>query len=173
MEISHHITFEFALALAKDEAINFVRDVERSLERADFIRGLERIHESDFGQDYIRANIPINAAMFGQHELGFQSLLIPTPQGAILQAIPFDNPQTAWAEVSGEAQVSALPKGSLVNYDFNIKIYLILPKAEKWGGRALMKMIEFTAQQVLSRIAEAFPAAIQSAAKEAEAKFIA
>jgi len=174
MEISHKVPFEFELNLSQEAAIDFVRDVETSLSKADFIRDLYRYTETDLGHDYVTANIPINAAMFGQQKLGFQSLLIPTKTGARLQALPLETPTAGWAEVAGEAVV--IPQNgdagsSLVRYDFDITIHLQLPKPEKWGGRALIKMIEFTAQQVLSKVAEEFPRSVQAAAKEVEAAY--
>ncbi len=171
MQISHKVPFEFELNLSKENAIAFVRDVEKSLSKADFIRDLYRYTETDLGHDYVTANIPINAAMFGQQKLAFQSLLIPTENGARLQALPLEIPTAGWAEVSGEAVVLNSPTdtSSLVRYDFDITIHLQLPKPEKWGGRALLKMIEFTAQQVLSKVAEEFPRSVQAAAKEVEA----
>ena len=170
MKISHKIAFEFDLALEQEQSITFVRDVVTSLDKASFIEDLYVFNEESLGHDYVRANIPINAAMFGQHKLGFQSLLVPTPKGARLQALPFETPKTGWAEVAGEAEVAPLPQGSKVLYHFDITIYLTLPKPEKWGGRALMKMIEYTAQQMLERIAAEFPKAVQTAASEFESR---
>lgn len=171
MQISHKVPFEFELNLSQEAAIEFVRDVELSLSKAEFIRDLFRYTETDLGHDYVTANIPINAAMFGQHKLAFQSLLIPTENGARLQELPLDTPTAGWAEVAGEAVVSAQGESSLVRYDFDITIHLQLPTPEKWGGRALIKMIEFTAQQVLTRVAEEFPRSVQAAAKEVEAAY--
>ena len=171
MQISHKVPFEFELNLSEKDAIDFVRDVEKSLSKADFIKDLYRYNETDLGHDYVTANIPINAAMFGQHKLGFQSLLIPTENGARLQALPLETPTAGWAEVAGEAVVVPKDTTSLVRYDFDITIHLQLPTPEKWGGRALIKMIEFTAQQVLTRVAEEFPRSVQAAAKEVEAAY--
>ncbi len=168
MRIEHSIPFDIDLSLNQQDAISFVQSVEHSLSKATFISNLQLLHEDTLGNDYIHASIPINAAMFGQHELDFQSLLISTPKGARLQALPFGTPKTSWAEVTGKAVVGALPKGSVVHYDFDITIHLNLPSPEGWGGKALLKMIEFTAQQVLKRIAEEFPKAVQTAANEFE-----
>ncbi len=168
MKIEHSILFNIELSLSQQDAISFVQSIEHSLSKVTFMSNLQLLHENTLGNDYIRASILINAAMFGQHELDFQSLLIPTTKGARLQALPFDTPKAGWAEVTGEAVVSVLPKGSAVNYDFDITIHLNLPKPERWGGRALLKMVEFTAQRVLEHIAEEFPKAVQAAASEFE-----
>ena len=50
-------------------------------------------------------------------------------------------------------------------------MHLDLPEPEKWGGRALMKMVEYTADRMLERIAAQFPEAIERAAKVFEATF--
>ena len=168
MKIEHSIPFDIDISLNQQDAISFVQSVEHSLSKATFINNLQLLHEDTLGHDYIQASIPINAAMFGQHQLDFQSLLIPLANGARLQALPFDTPKASWAEVTGKAIVNALPKGSTVHYDFDIIIHLNLPKPERWGGKALLKMIEFTAQQVLKHIAEDFPRAIQTAASKFE-----
>ena len=170
MKIEHSILFDIDLSLSQEDAISFVQSVEHSLSKATFISNLQLLHEDTLGNDYIQASIPINAAMFGQHELDFQSLLIPTVKGARLQALPFDTPKAGWAEVTGEAIVNVLPKGSTVHYDFYITIHLNLPTPERWGGKALLKMVEFTAQRVLKHIAEEFPKAVQAAANEFELK---
>lgn len=168
MRIEHSIPFDIDLSLNQQDAISFVQSVEHSLSAATFINNLQLLYEDTLEHSYIRASLPINAAMFGQHELDFQSLLIPTLKGARLQALPFTTPKAGWAEVTGKAIVSPLPKGSTVHYDFDITIHLNLPSSNRWGGKALLKMIEFTAQQVLKGIAEEFPKAVQIAAKEFE-----
>ncbi len=168
MKIEHSIPFDIDLSLSQQDAISFVQSVEHSLSKATFINNLQLLHEDTLEHDYICASIPINAAMFGQHQLDFQSLLIPIAKGARLQALPFDTPKASWAEVTGKAVVDSLPKGSTVHYDFDITIHLNLPRPEKWGGEALLKMIEFTAQQVLKHIAEEFPQAVKAAASKFE-----
>ena len=81
--------------------------------------------------------------------------------------------EPGWAEVAGVATVYPRPKGSHVEYRFDITIHLRLPKAEKWGGQALTKMIEFTANKVLEKVTSQFPSAVQQAAKEVEAAYAA
>ena len=172
MKLTHAVPFEFDLSLGVQSAISFVQDAETSLSRASFIRDM-KVTPVAPGDDasFVRASIPINAALFGQQTLSFQSLLEPTPRGARLVALPFEEDKMGWAEVAGEATVYPLPHGTRVTYHFDITIHLDLPEPEKWGGRALTKMIQFTAQQVLERIAGEFPKAVQAAAAEVEAKY--
>lgn len=171
MQLHHAINFDFDLALDSQAAIAFVRDVAQSLATATFIENLRVVPEEWLEHDLVQASIPINAAMFGQHHLSFQSLLIPTPKGARLQALPFDEPKRGWAEVAGTAEVRPLPHGASVQYDFDVTIHLQLPPAERWGGKALLKMVEYTANRVLETVVADFPRAIQSAAKIAEASY--
>ncbi len=169
MKLSHSVTFNFDLILPQAEAITFVRNADISLKNASFI---ENLSVSDNGK-HVSAAIPVNAALFGQQKLAFQSTLEATPKGAKLNALELETDQPGWAEVAGEAVVQARPKGSYVSYSFDITIHLRLPEAEKWGGKALTKMIEFTAQKVLENVTSQFPCAVQKAAKEVEAAYTA
>lgn len=169
MDITHAVHFTFDLTLAPAEAVAFVRDVPRSLARAEFIRDMEVFTVGELR--HVRAVLPVNAAFFGQQELTFESVLSPTVRGAELSPLPLSEPRLGWAEVAGRAEVQPLPSGSRVLYDFDITIHLNLPEPEKWGGRALLKMIHFTAQRVLENIAADFPAAVQAAAAETEAAY--
>jgi hypothetical protein len=171
MTLTHSVAFDIALGLSVPEAVAFVRDVRLSLSRARFIENLSLESPTlERGEPTtVSAHLPVNASLFGQQRLVFRSRLHPTPQGARLEAIPLDTDEPGWAEVSGEAQVTPDGEGSRVGYRFDITIHLRLPKAEKWGGRALIRMIEYTAQRVLENITQSFPEAVQAAALEAEA----
>lgn len=166
MKLTHAVTFDFTLGLPQQDAIAFVRDVETSLSQARFIEGLEVDSNA-----LVTASLPVNAALFGQQTLQFTSKLISTPKGAVLEPQQITTSAPGWAEVAGEAVVSPAPNGSAVRYHFDITIHLRLPEPEKWGGAALTKMIEFTASRVLERITASFPAAVQSAATEVEARY--
>lgn len=168
--LSHKVSFEVTLKLPPVAAVAFVRDAEASLARADFIENLELAPDPPLM--VVRAHLPVNASLFGQQRLEFRSRLHPTPQGARLEALPLETREPGWAEISGEAEVAPTPQGSSVTYHFNVTIHLRLPKAEKWGTRALSKMIEYTAKRVLENISARFPAAIQEAAREVEASYV-
>ncbi len=172
MKIAHAIHFTFDLDLAPAEAVAFVRDVRRSLAKAAFIRDMQVLTVAEL--THVRAVLPVNAAFFGQQELTFESVLSHAARGAVLSPLPITEPQLGWAEVAGRAEVQGLEvpglaNGSRVVYDFDITIHLNLPEPEKWGGRALLKMVHFTAQRVLENIAADFPKAVQAAAAETEA----
>ncbi len=166
MTLDHEVTFDFPLALDPADALEFVRDVPRSLSRADFLRSL-RLEGGD--PTVVAAELPVNAALFGQRLLPFRSELRPTPRGARLVGLPLDPDGPGWASVDGEAEVDPAPGGSRVRYRFQVRVHLRLPEAERWGGQALLRMIEYTAQTVLERVTAAFPEALGAAAREAEA----
>lgn len=168
MTLSHAVAFTFDLELPQREAVHFVQDVERSLSRASFIEDLCVTPEG-----LVSARLPVNAALFGQQRLAFSSYVRSTPEGARLEACTLDTDEPGWAEVAGEAVVGPQAVGSQVHYHFDITIHLKLPTPEKWGGQALVKMIEYTAQRVLENITSSFPSAVQAAAKEAEAAYAA
>jgi len=169
MKLAHAVHFTFDLALSQPDAVAFVQDVQGSLAKATFIRDMQVTKVGEM--QHVRASIPINAALFGQHDLSFESVLKPTARGAVLEPLPFSEPRMGWAEVAGEAEVHPLPAGSRAVYRFDITIHLDLPQPERWGGRALLKMIHFTAQRVLEGVAAEFPRAVQEAAAETEAAY--
>lgn len=162
MQLTHAVDFTFSLTLSQAAAVEFVRDANLSLSKASFIEDLQQ-HDG-----IVTASLPVNAALFGQQVLHFRSRVVPTMKGARLEPLPLETDQVGWAEVAGEATVKPLPQGSQVTYHFDITIHLRLPKAEKWGGKALTRMIEFTAKHVLETITSGFPQAVQEAAKEVE-----
>ena len=168
MELSHRIRFTFELALAPADAVRFVQDVRTSLAYADF---LEDLTVEDAPEPRVYAAIPVNAALFGQQRLPFESVLVPDVHGARLRPLPLVDVRPGWAEVAGAASVAASAAGSAVTYEFDIAIHLELPEPEQWGGRALLKMIEYTASRVLERVCAQFPAAVRAAAREVEAAY--
>jgi hypothetical protein len=188
MKITNTVTFDIHLALEQAAALDFVRDVRQSLANASFLSDLRvsdvptdivpaesgtkiGAEEGQTALQHVQASIVVNAALFGERALSFQSYVCPKAKGATLKALPFDEPKLGWAEVSGEATVHPLPQGSRIGYHFDITIHLDLPEAEKWGGRALSKMIHFTAQRTLERIVNDFPIAIQAAADAMHARY--
>jgi len=165
MTLEHEVAFELNLNLPPTRALAFVRDVPLSLSQADFLRSL-RVEEG-----VVYATLPVNAALFGQRLLPFESALETTPDGARLLGRPLDHDGPGWAWVDGEAHVSrGSHEGSRVHYRFRVKVHLRLPEAERWGGQALLRMIGYTAQTVLERVTAAFPVAIEGAARSLEAE---
>lgn len=165
MRLRHRVSFDVSLALDRATAIAFVRDVEGSLAHADFLHDLRSTPEGG-----VQAELPVNAALFGQQRLRFRSVVVPTPSGARLVGTELED-TPGWARVSGDAEISPQPSGCLVHYRFDIEIHLALPEPERWGGRALMKMIEVTAERVLQRVSARFPEAVGDAARAYEATF--
>lgn len=172
MMLQHRVEFDLELALPRGAALAFVRDVPRSLARASFLEALTVVPGHP---ELVRAALPVNAAFLGQRSLPFESELRVTEAGARLIGRPLDPEGPGWAEVDGEAEVEPLAAAgpgshaSRVRYRFDVRVHLRLPEPERWGGRALLHMIEFTARSVLERVTAQFPAAIEAAATEAEA----
>lgn len=165
MNFEHAISFEVPIAAPPSVAIAFVRDVTRSLAYARFLRDL-RVEPGP--PIVVEAVLPINAALFGQRDLPFRSVLTPTDGGARLTGLDVPSTGPGWASVSGDAVVRSGDGGSVVGYDLIISVFVALPEAERWGGRALTRMIEYTAETVLARLTAAFPEAVARAAREAE-----
>jgi hypothetical protein len=166
VDLTHEVSFTFELGLPWAEARAFVRDVPRSLSHADFLADLQVVESRP---RIVTATLPVNAALFGQRELPFRSELSFVDTGAVLRGLPLEVDGPGWAEVSGEARVEPVGGASRAHYAFSITIHLDLPAPEKWGGRALLKMVEFTAGSVLRGVVAHFPEAVQTAARELEA----
>lgn|GEM_PF-668354 len=166
MTIDYNVTFSFALPLPLQAALGFVRDVKTSLQYAAFLKEIAVTPDPGSEHQLVRASLPINAALFGQHDLSFKSRLVITPHGARLEGLSLGGDKAGWAELSGEAEVNGLPTGSMAHYTFQIVVHLELPTPEKWGGKALLKMIDLTARTVLASVTEGFPQAVQRAAAE-------
>lgn len=163
MRLTRQVAFDLPSTLDRSTAVAFVRDAARSLSHANFLTSLRQDPDG-----LVAAELPVNAALFGQQKLRFRSRLEATPAGARLEGLELDD-VPGWARVSGEARVVPLPSGSRLDYRFDIEIHLRLPEPERWGGRALVKMIEVTADQVLRRVCERFPDAVRAAARAYEA----
>lgn len=164
MTFDHAVRFELDVALDRDEALEFARDVRASLSRARFLRDLTVLPPQGGGVGTVTATLPVNAALFGQRDLPFRSRLHHTPAGAVLEGLPIDAPGPGWAQVSGSVDVTKGVRGSHLTYAFDIRVHVALPEPERWGGQALTKMIAYTASTVLARVMDAFPAAVEEAA---------
>ncbi len=163
MELNHEFAFVVDLPMSPMAAVAFVRDVPRSLSHAAFVSDLQ-VFAGDPAE--VAASLPVNAALFGQHDVPFRSQLWPTADGARLAGLKIETEGPGWAEVHGEVRVVAAEGAARADYRFHIAVHLELPKAERWGGRALLSMIRFTAQTVLEDLASRFPEAIRAAADD-------
>jgi hypothetical protein len=164
VRLTRQVAFDVPSTLDRATAVAFVRDPARSLSHADFLAELRHAEDGT-----VAAELPVNAALFGQQRLRFRSRLETTPTGARLEGLALDE-VPGWARVSGEARVVPHPGGSRLDYRFDIEIHLALPEPERWGGRALVRMIEVTADRVLQRVCERFPESVRAAARAFEAR---
>jgi Protein of unknown function (DUF3809) len=147
-------TFTIAHPGTVDEAIFYLRDVQKSLARVSFIRDL-RVESGD-----VFADLVVDVPVLGEQRLDFHSRLEPVPNGANLIALPKQG--RAWAEVSGEGRVSPAAQGSSIAYTLRITAHLEMPTAEKWGGRAFEKMARATAEKAIERMTLEFPKGVQA-----------
>lgn len=165
MTFDHAVQFDLEVPLGYDDAVAFVRDVRSSLSRAAFLRGLSVDPPSGGGIGTVTATLPVNAALFGQRDLPFRSRLHATPDGARLEGLPIHAEGPGWAQVSGVARVAPNGEATVrLSYAFEIRVHVALPEPERWGGQALTTMIAYTARTVLTRVTDAFPAAVAEAA---------
>lgn len=163
LRFSRAISFQLELEMSESEALAFVRDVPRSLAHADFITDLRLRHGSP---PSVSASLPVSAALFGRRELPFESEIHHQPAGASLRPLPLSGESRGWVELAGEVDVAANGSGSRASYAFEVTAHLRLPIADRWGTRALTKMIELTAASLLRDLVARLPAAIERAANE-------
>lgn len=164
LRFTHAISFQLQLALSALQALEFVRDVPRSLRYAEFITDLDL---EPGKPPLVSASLPVSAALFGRRDLPFTSELHHHTSGASLRPLPLVTESRGWAELAGDVEVTAAGAGSQVDYRFDVTVHLRLPSADRWGTRALTKMIELTAVSLLRSLMVRFPAAIERAANEA------
>ncbi len=160
MKLAVEREFRFAYPGPVSEAIAFVRNVQRSLQRVAFIQNL-RLDGSD-----VFADLGVDVPILGAQRIDFHSRLEPRPDGANLIALP--GAGKAWAEVSGQAR--AVPEGdhSSIQYALHIAVHLELPIGNQWGGRAFEKMAHATAERAVHRMTEQFPAGVLAAMPKGE-----
>lgn len=163
VSFAHASSFRLQLPLNRLQALEFVRDVPRSLRYAEFLTDL-RLEPGE--PPLVSAALPVSAALFGRHDLPFASELHHQLAGASLRPLPLTTQSRGWAELGGEVEVATAGSGSRVDYSFDVTVHLRLPAADRWGTRALTKMIELTAASLLQKLMVRFPAAIERAANE-------
>ncbi len=158
LEVDREFVLPFPGPVA--QAITFVQNVPVSLAHVSFIRNL-RLEGSD-----IFADLRIDAPIIGEQLLDFHSRLETTDDGARLIAL--ERTGKAWAEVAGQAHVTAdtgqaSDAASSIRYQLRIVIHLELPVTDRWGGRAFEKMAHATAQRSIERLSLEFPEGVLAA----------
>ena len=138
-----------------EQAVAFVQNVPVSLSHVPFIHGL-RLEGTD-----VFADLRIDAPIIGEQHLDFHSRLMPTADGAKLSAL--ERSGKAWAEVAGQARVSASGTTSSILYALRIVVHLELPVTDRWGGKAFEKMAHATAQRSIERLSLEFPDGVLAA----------
>lgn len=166
MKLAETLRFGFDSEMDEAGALAFVRDVERSLAGANLLGGLRVLPGEP---PRVSAHLPVTTPLFGRRELPFLSELRTTETGAELVPVPFTPGGRGWAEVGGRARVLGAEAGSHIRYVLSVAIHLDLPEADRWGTRALTKMIELTAGTVLRQLSERLPRSIEAAARAGSA----
>ncbi len=160
MRLDRTVRFEVEAPLDRSDAVAFVRDVAASLRDDELLSDVANGPGST-----VEARLPVSAGWLGRRSLRFRSRLEPTPRGARLVGCELDD-RPGWARVDGEAEVTPLATGgSRLAYRLAVEVHLIVPEPERWGGRALTRMIERTADAMLQRVADRFPTAVRCAAE--------
>ncbi len=159
--LTERLEFTVATPMAHATALEFVRRAELSLAAANV---LEDVHVQPGPPTLLSAYLPISTPLFGRRRLRFVSELVETAAGAALVATEPVTGAQAWADVGGEAVVTPSAAGSDLRYVFDMTVHLDIPDADRWGTKALTRMIELTAGTVLRSLAARLRAGIQTAA---------
>lgn len=162
LTLRERLEFSVRTSLEHQQAVAFVRDVARSLAAG---KVLEDLHVTPGLPALVSACLPINTPLFGRRQLRFVSELRETVTGAALVPTTGVEGERAWAEVGGEAIAFACEGGSRLDYALDLTIHLDLPDADRWGTRALTRMIELTAGTVLRSLSERLRLAMEEAAR--------
>lgn len=71
------------------------------------------------------------------------------------------------ASASSAGSADNVARASVLRYEFGAKVYLDLPAGERWGGRALAKMVRFAAATVLRELLRSLRTTLSEAAARA------
>jgi hypothetical protein len=97
----------------------------------------------------IKGQINTKVVLLGEVSLPFHSRLVDLGLGrAGLEALAIDSPPPFWAELSGEGHAT---QGQL-HYQMHLRVHAQLPEGEKWGGKALRRMVEATFERAIERV---------------------
>lgn len=163
IRLTREVRFDIPTQLGAQESLDFLRSPSLALQEVGFLTDV-RVHPDK----RVTAELPVNAAFFGKRTVRFNSQVENLPNGARLVSLPSMD-ETAVVKVAGQATVVEGPNGANLQYDFQFELIVHVPEPERWGGRALLKMVEITADRVLEKITAEFPEAVRIAAQRHEA----
>lgn len=163
IRLTREVRFDIPTQLDAQESLEFLRNPSLALQEVDFLSRV-LVHPDK----RVTAELPVNAAFFGKRTVRFDSQVENLPNGARLVSLPSMD-ETAVVKVAGQATVGDGAEGSILRYDFQFELIVHVPEPERWGGRALLKMVEFTADRMLEKITAEFPEAVRVAAQRQEA----
>jgi len=147
MELEHR--FAFRLAAPPEKARDLLFAPERVFSALPGLEGLKR--EGDRFKGRLCGEAPI----FGKVCFPFESRLHGRER-AELEPIPLEA-ESFWAELGG---VGEAERGEL-RYRVRLVLHAHLPAGEKWGGRALRRMVEAALARNLSRVLASLPERVE------------
>lgn len=163
LRLTRDVRFAIPTRLDAQASLLFLRTPALALQEAKF---LSNVHVTP--DQHVAAELPVNAAFFGKRTVRFESQVENLPAGARLVSLPTMD-ETAVVKVTGQATVGHGSNGCTLHYDFHFELIVHVPEPERWGGRALIKMVEVTADRMLEKITTEFPDAVKRATHAQEA----
>ncbi len=138
--------FAFTLAAPEDQAKALLLAPERVFRDLPGLKDLRR--EGAF----LLGRLCGEAFLFGEVCFPFKSRLTP---GERVRLTPIPLTEDFWAELEGTGEAG---EGRL-SYRGRLVLHARLPEGEKWGGRALRRMVEAALERTLKRALAALPEA--------------
>ncbi len=147
MEFEHR--FAFRLATSPEKARRLLFTPERVFST---LPGLEALSREG---DLFRGRLCGEAPVFGRVCFPFESRLLGGER-AELEPIPLEA-EPFWAELGGVGEADR----SGLYYRVRLVIHARLPAGEKWGGRALRRLVEAALRRNLTRALAALPESVE------------
>ncbi len=147
MDLEHR--FAFRLAAPPDKARDLLFAPERVFSPLPGLEGLQR------EGDRFRGRLCGEAPIFGKICFPFESRLFGREK-AELDPIPLEK-EPFWAELGGVGEA----EGSELYYRIRLVLHAHLPAGEKWGGRALRRMVEAALARNLARVLASLPERVE------------
>ena len=138
--------FSFSLLAPAGEAASLLLAPERVFARLPGIESLTR------EGDELSGRVCGEALLFGRVCFPFKSRLRGDGGSeAVLEPLPLD--EDLWAELSGRGRA----EGGEIRYRVKLVLHAQLPSGEKWGGKALVRMVEAAIRRSLERTLSSLP----------------
>ncbi len=147
MELEHH--FAFRLVAPPEKARDLLFAPERVFSALPGLEGLQR------QGDRFKGRLCGEAPIFGRVCFPFESRLRGRER-AELEPIPLER-ESFWAELGGVGEAER----DELRYRVRLVLHARLPAGEKWGGRALRRLVEAALRRNLTRALAALPERVE------------